>query len=45
MRNGRILRWAAIGCGTLFAGLGLGGCGISQILPLLLLGGLAGVGT
>lgn len=41
----RTLRWVAIATGTVFA-LSLGGCGLSQLLPMLLLGGLAaGAGT
>ncbi len=39
------LRWALLGSGLLFAGLGLGSCNLESLtglLPLILLGGLTG---
>jgi hypothetical protein len=42
------LRWALLGSGLLFAGLGLGSCNLSSltgVLPLALLGGLLANGA
>lgn len=47
MMKSRIFRWATLGTGLLFAGLGLGSCGldgITGILPVAVIGALLGSG-
>ena len=42
------LRWALLGTGLLFAGLGMGSCnlsGLTGLLPLVLIGSLLGNST